>query len=79
MTTSTKRTGTTRQVVESLPEAIREKVEDYRLARKREIERDDYHGKELVRAEWYGYTKALRDAGMITEQERKTLYIYGNV
>lgn len=79
MTTMTKRAGTTRQVVESLPEAIRAKVEDYRLARKQEIERDDFRGKEMVRAEWYGYTKALRDAGVITEQERKILYIYGNV
>ena len=54
-------------------------TENYRAAWKRAREEGKMGAYERIRAEWYGYTKALRDAGAITEQQRKTLFIYGTV
>ena len=69
----------TRELIASLPEYIREATEAYREAWKRARAEGKMGAYETIRAEWYGYTKALRDAGAITEHQRKVLYIYGTV
>ena len=70
---------TTRELMNSLPEAIVNATEKYREARKRAKTSEKSHDLDMVKSEWYGYTKALRDAGSITEQQRKMLYIYGTI
>ncbi len=70
---------TTRELIYGLPEYIREATENYRAAWKRAREEGKMGAYETIRAEWYGYTKALRDAGAISEQQRKTLFIYGTI
>lgn len=70
---------TTRELINSLPDYIKEATEAYRTAWKRARAEEKMGAYETIRAEWYGYTKGLRDAGAITEQQRKILYIYGTV
>ena len=65
---------TTREVYNRLPEAVQSAIENIRTAYKNEAKE-----KATVRAELYGYTKGLRDAGPISERERKILYVYGTV
>lgn len=64
----------TREVVEKLPENIRDVIE---------LLRKDYKNptldKGVIRAHIYGYTRGLRDAGAITERERQILFVYGTV
>lgn len=61
----------TREVVNALPQAIRNVVENYRTQYKRE---DRF--KAEIRHEMRGYVKALRDAKVLTERERQILYAY---
>ena len=64
----------TKQVLEKLPVNVFMAIENLR---------DNYHNesqnKSEVRARLAGYVKGLSDAGLITEQERKTLFIYGTI
>ena len=65
---------TTREVFNRMPEAVQSTIENLRTEYKNEV-----NEKATVRAELYGYTKGLRDAGLISERERKILYVYGTV
>lgn len=65
---------TTRELLEKMPKTVRWKIDDLRKDYKNEaLSRDK------VRAQIYGYTNGLRDAGLITESERRTLYVYATV
>ncbi len=65
---------TTKETLEKISPAIRSDIEEMR---------NDYKNqntdKNLVRARLSGYTKALKTAGVITEQERRALFIYGTI
>ena len=65
---------TTREVFNRMPETVRNKLDNIRK---------DYKSKALdtnaIRAELYGYTLGLRDAGLISERERQILFVYGTV
>lgn len=70
----------TREVIEGLPENIREMIEAYRAdyhAAKAELNAHKrYIETGIARAEVWGYIKGLRDAGVISEQSRKVLTVY---
>lgn len=55
----------TRDVLNKLASGIRRKVEDYRARHESTLANE--------------YLKGLRDAGVITEQERRILFIYTTV
>ena len=57
--------GMTREVLSKLADGIRRKVEDYRARHESTLANE--------------YLKGLRDAGVITEQERRILFIYTTV
>ena len=65
---------TTREVFNRMPEAVQSAIENIRTAYK-----NSANDKSTVRAELYGYTKGLRDAGLISERERQILFVYGTV
>ncbi len=65
---------TTREVLEKMPKIVRWKIDDLRKDYKNEA-----LNKYEVRAQIYGYTNGLRDAGLITESERKTLLVYATI
>ena len=63
----------TRELIERLPKNIIDEID--RLS-------TDYHNgykKDETRARLAGYCKGLRDAGLITEYERKVLFVYGTI
>ncbi len=65
---------TTREVFNSMPEAVRSRLESIRKDyRNPALDRDK------TRKELYGYTNGLRDAGLISERERQILFVYGTV
>lgn len=67
---------TTRQTLEKVPVNVVDRIETIRkYYNNPDFEKD----RSAIRAELYGYTAGLRDAGLITEQDRKTLFIYGTV
>ena len=70
----TRKTGTTREIVERLPQNVRATLEGFRR---------DYKGgvidRSIVRARAAAYFNGLRDAGMITENERKVLTCYATI
>ena len=65
---------TTRETLEKISPEIRSDIEEFRNDYKNPVA-----NKSLVRARLSGYTKALRSAGLITEQERRILFVYGTV
>jgi len=65
---------TTRETVEKMPEKIRKQLENLRGDYKH-----PYMDKSETRARLYWYLVGLRDAGLITERERQTLFVYGTV
>lgn len=65
---------TTREVFNRMPEAVQNKLEDIRMNYK-----NTALDKVETRAELYGYTLGLRDAGLISERERQILFVYGTV
>ena len=65
---------TTREVLEKMPKIVRWKIDDLRKDYKNEA-----LNKYKVRAQIYGYTNGLRDAGLITESERQKLFVYATV
>jgi len=65
---------TTREVLEKMPKIVRWKIDDLRKDYKNEA-----LNKYEVRAQIYGYTNGLRDAGLINESERKTLFVYATI
>ena len=65
---------TTRELVEKISPEIRADIEEIRKDYKNPNVNSD-----LVRARLSGYTKALRTAGIITEQERRILFNYGTI
>ena len=73
----------TREAVERLPENIREKIEEYRKDYKSAMlkRHEDRWAteSEVIRSEVWGYIKALKDAGVITELQRRILTVYSTV
>ncbi len=65
---------TTREVFNRMPEAVRNQLENIRKGYKNKALDTD-----ATRAELYGYTLGLRDAGIISERERQILFVYGTV
>ena len=65
---------TTSETLEKISPEIRSDIEELRNDYKNPVA-----NKSLVRARLSGYTKALRSAGIITEQERRILFVYGTV
>lgn len=65
---------TTRETLEKMPKIVRWKIDDLRKDYKNEA-----LNKYEVRAQIYGYTNGLRDAGLITESERQKLFVYAIV
>lgn len=64
----------TRETLNKMPENVRKAIEDLRKDYKNEALNHDE-----CRAKSYGYTKGLRDAGLITERERQVLFIYTTI
>ena len=64
----------TRELLNKLPAHVVEQMNQIRKDYK-----NPALNKDEVRNMNYGYTKGLRDAGLITERERQILYIYGTV
>ena len=66
--------GSTREVVERLPQNVRATLEGFRR---------DYKGgiidRSIIRARAAAYFNGLRDAGLITENERKVLTCYSTI
>ena len=64
----------TREVISKMPKRVVDALNQLRK---------DYYNNALnadeVRKESYGYTKGLRDAGIITERERQVLFIYTTI
>ena len=64
----------TREVISRMPEKVVNVLNQLRK---------DYYNDALntdeVRKESYGYTKGLRDAGLITERERQVLFLYTTI
>ena len=65
---------TTKATLEKIAPEIRSDIEEIRKDYK-----NPNVNKDLVRARLSGYTKALKSAGIITESERRTLFIYGTI
>lgn len=65
---------TTRETLEKIAPEIRSDIEEIRKDYK-----NPNVNKDLVRARLSGYTKALKSAGIITENERRILFNYGTV
>ena len=63
----------TRETIAKLPEAAQKEIDLLRNAYKTN---DAYHDREITRARAAGYTSGLQDAGIITDMERRVLYIY---
>lgn len=84
---------TTRELIDGLPQNIRNKVEyfreqntslkqsqDYATMRHDSDEENFYYRRlDKLRAKWSGYCSALRDAGVVNESGRKMLFIYGTI
>ena len=62
----------TRETIAKLPEAAQNGIALLRNAYKE----GNYAYRENVRNRAEGYTKGLQDAGIITDMERRVLYIY---
>lgn len=60
-----------KELIDSLPENIRFQLELFRKNYK-----NTAISKEITRAEVTGYTKGLRDASLITDQQRGMLCVY---
>lgn len=70
----TRKTGNTREIVERLPQNVRATLEGFRR---------DYKGgvidHSIIRTRAAAYFNGLRDAGLITENERKVLTCYSTI
>ena len=64
----------TREVLARMPQKVVDTLNALRKDRK-----NDALDTDAVRKESYGYTKGLRDAGLITERERQILFVYTTV
>lgn len=64
----------TREIISKLPETIRKNLEGLRHDYKSNVV-----NKDIARAQSAWYVKGLRDAGLITEAERKILFVYTTV
>ena len=64
----------TREIFERMPETIRKNLEGLRHDYKNGVV-----NKDVARAQSAWYVKGLRDAGLITEAERKILFVYTTV
>lgn len=65
---------TTREVISKLPKNIANTLESLRMDY-----RNPVISKDAARARLAGYVLGLRDAGYITESERKILFVYGTI
>lgn len=64
------------EIINKLPNHVRAKVEAYRRDYNTII---DLHMQAEVRTRMSGYVLGLRDAGMLTEFERRVVFIYMTV
>lgn len=69
----------TKQLLDKLPEAVMRTVEAYRKMYADAERERAVLAREIVRGRMAGYAQGLRDAGLITERERQTLFIYMTV
>lgn len=70
--------GQTEAIYNKLPANVRETIEEYRAAYKQV--RNEYNTEHYeIIAAMSGYAKGLRDAGLITEKERKVIRCYMTV
>lgn len=84
---------TTRELIESLPEKVRTKVEYFReqrtsftrslnyAAMRSDADEERFYYKHLeeLKIKWSAYCSAMRDAGVVDEAGRKILFIYGTI
>lgn len=64
----------TRELIARMPKKVVDTLNALRKDHK-----NDALDTDAVRKESYGYTKGLRDAGLITERERHVLFVYTTV
>ena len=64
-----------REIINKLPENVLLKVNQYREA----YTHFDGLNRAEARVRMAGYVEGLRDAGLITERERQTVYVYMTV
>ena len=74
----------TKEVIKRLPENVVRKIEDYRkrytvLSNKLVRSGREFWELENTRSAMNAYALGLRDAGVITEQERKVIFVYMTV
>ena len=66
----------TREIINKLPENVRNKVErmkaQYKIC-------DNFHKRSEIRERIAGYVDGLRDSGFITERERQVVYVYATL
>ena len=70
--------GQTEAIYNKLPANVRETIEEYRAAYKQVRHEYNTEHYEIIAA-MSGYAKGLRDAGLITEKERKVIRCYMTV
>lgn len=84
---------TTKELIENLPQKVRNGVEYFREERtnagrcydyaveRRDATQEHFYYMRLDRlgTKWIGYCRALVDAGIVNESERKLLYNYGTI
>ena len=65
---------TTKDVLERMPDGILSQIKRYKTQYKKQT--INFQKQYAIREGIAGYVNGLRDAGFITEQERKMLYTY---
>lgn len=63
----------TKDVINKLPANVGTMIENFKQQYK---ETNDFDIRKEVRTRMAGYVLGLRDAGLLTESERKTIFIY---
>lgn len=65
-----------REIIDGLPEQVRGQVEQYRQSYTRFT---DYRTKDEIRVRMGGYALGLMHAGLLTEFERRVVFLYMTV
>lgn len=68
--------GITKNIIDKLPKHVLDTVEKYRFEY---THHTDMHLQAETRTRMAGYVLGLRDAGLITEFERRALFVYMTV
>lgn len=66
----------TREIIEKLPENVQDRIAGLKKQFKACT---DYHRRYEMRERIAGYVDGLRDAGIVTEVERRIVYIYATL